>query len=717
MFTKLAALFAFAIALNCSSAPLTNPIVLVHGIQLTPKPNDIDAYDTWQKYYDDLKLRYAPGGVWRAETPGGTFGGAHCVDFCPADDATSAQKDVFIVSFTSGSSLNFYQQAGELAAILAQINLHRSQASMTKAQFSLVTHSMGGLAARFYLQNLHTGAAPYAADVGKLITVGTPHKGSWLARLCTAEGESAVISALQPWIPVLYLPAEKAKVQKIYTDFCATNPAIVYLRPEDDSFNTMHRCIATGTANCGLSAGLPSIISSPAVRNAGHLLPSAVSLSELVVGMQRKYCHAVNYELDIAKANSSPATVPQNNCDPYTSDSDEIVSTYSQRFLPPVLNGVTAISPSVALPAIANSVPITLDDRGRIDRIGHLMEAGAPEVRAKINRLLGIPLHAVDSRLPTQSLPNALQLNASFACDISGGGCVAGSTAPTYFRYGLSVGQQGSSTKSAQQIHEAVSLDQVTPTQTATIGVVEPQARDKDDASSPKSSTVLGTGEQEFSDTVSFLPTGATIFYKACVEIGGTESCGSVQSYKLPATGAAASQTLSAPNQVAPVSGSTSTQLLPPFSWGAVSNASSYRLVIAEQTTTISSLQATDGECFSCAANITLESTSTVVPAPGIVAGKTYYWRVKARNPEQYGNWSPVSSFTISASTALSAPVLQLPADSDVTSTSTPDFSWSSVATATSYRFLIATSPSALAIAPSPANSRSVPPPACSRAS
>ena len=44
----------------------------------------------------------------------------------------------------------------------------------------LIGHNMGGLAAREYLQS-----SSYDHDVAKLITVGTPHRGSFLADLFT----------------------------------------------------------------------------------------------------------------------------------------------------------------------------------------------------------------------------------------------------------------------------------------------------------------------------------------------------------------------------------------------------------------------------------------------------------------------------------------------------------------------------------------------------
>ncbi|MDD5322093.1 MAG: hypothetical protein PHD43_16075 [Methylococcales bacterium] len=58
-----------------------------------------------------------------------------------------------------------------------------------KTKVLLISHSMGGLAAREYLQGLgrvldSVTTIPYREDVAKLITVGTPHQGSFWSEAC-----------------------------------------------------------------------------------------------------------------------------------------------------------------------------------------------------------------------------------------------------------------------------------------------------------------------------------------------------------------------------------------------------------------------------------------------------------------------------------------------------------------------------------------------------
>lgn len=70
--------------------------------------------------------------------------------------------------------------AAQLAARVARI-----RARTGARQVILIGHSMGGLVARAYLH--HHGGAPYVA---RLITLGSPHHGSWLARYSLTRGHN-----------------------------------------------------------------------------------------------------------------------------------------------------------------------------------------------------------------------------------------------------------------------------------------------------------------------------------------------------------------------------------------------------------------------------------------------------------------------------------------------------------------------------------------------
>jgi cysteine-rich repeat protein len=81
-------------------------------------------------------------------------------------------------------NLTLAEQGGELAAAVATV----LAANPGDSRVILVAHSMGGLAARSYLEDFaQFGGQPigYGADVAALITTGTPHMGTPLADTCT----------------------------------------------------------------------------------------------------------------------------------------------------------------------------------------------------------------------------------------------------------------------------------------------------------------------------------------------------------------------------------------------------------------------------------------------------------------------------------------------------------------------------------------------------
>jgi len=107
-----------------------------------------------------------------------------------AADGSVAAGNLYAVNFSDydlafpSQNLTLAEQGGELAAIVATV----LAANPDRSRVILVAHSMGGLAARSYLQDLgELGGQPtlYGDDVAALITIGTPHMGTPLADTCT----------------------------------------------------------------------------------------------------------------------------------------------------------------------------------------------------------------------------------------------------------------------------------------------------------------------------------------------------------------------------------------------------------------------------------------------------------------------------------------------------------------------------------------------------
>jgi cysteine-rich repeat protein len=107
-----------------------------------------------------------------------------------ASDESVTPGSLYAINFSDydmafpSQNLTFAEQGGELAAAVATV----LAANPGDSRVILVAHSMGGLAARSYLEDfgeLGGQAVGYGADVAALITIGTPHMGTPLADTCT----------------------------------------------------------------------------------------------------------------------------------------------------------------------------------------------------------------------------------------------------------------------------------------------------------------------------------------------------------------------------------------------------------------------------------------------------------------------------------------------------------------------------------------------------
>jgi pimeloyl-ACP methyl ester carboxylesterase len=103
-------------------------------------------------------------------------------------------KDVFIVSFDSGDLSN--QSAAVKQGYALKFAIAKVLAATGADKVVLLGHSMGGLAIREYLQNSSNWQSDGQHHVAKLVTVGTPHRGSnisggILTNVFTAKDENS----------------------------------------------------------------------------------------------------------------------------------------------------------------------------------------------------------------------------------------------------------------------------------------------------------------------------------------------------------------------------------------------------------------------------------------------------------------------------------------------------------------------------------------------
>lgn len=172
---------------GCGARPY--PVIFIHGVS--------SSADTWVAYRDYL-VSYA----------GWTYGGIPAIDqttgmvniSCPPDPGpvngcTGGAGDFYVLNFSDSQGLSFDVQGGELAAIIQAVLDENPSAT----KVLLIGHSSGGLVAREYLQGLarmldSVTTIPYREDVAKLITIGTPHLGSFWAEVCHADFDFLDIS-------------------------------------------------------------------------------------------------------------------------------------------------------------------------------------------------------------------------------------------------------------------------------------------------------------------------------------------------------------------------------------------------------------------------------------------------------------------------------------------------------------------------------------------
>lgn len=102
--------------------------------------------------------------------------------------------------------------------------IERVLAREDAAQVDIVAHSLGGVVARYYIEKLGG-----AARVGRLVTIGSPHRGTVLGRLGLV-GSAAELVAGSSFMSDLGLPREGV----VYTSIWSRADAIV-VPPESSS--------------------------------------------------------------------------------------------------------------------------------------------------------------------------------------------------------------------------------------------------------------------------------------------------------------------------------------------------------------------------------------------------------------------------------------------------------------------------------------------------
>jgi pimeloyl-ACP methyl ester carboxylesterase len=230
---------------GCGARPY--PVIFVHGIA--------SSAEVWMPYKDYLvnNNHWSFGGI-PAFNPS-----TNAVDIsCPVGSniaCTANAGDFYAINFSNNQHLSLEAQGGELSAVITAV----LQANPGKTKVILASHSMGGLAARQYLQGIarepNGNIISYRDDVAKLITVGAPNQGSFWAEQCHNTVDVFDIFGFTADVGIcelLSLPIDKNSV------------AIVELQPGSTALNTLndmanHPLPATVSYVSLIGAGQPTL--------------------------------------------------------------------------------------------------------------------------------------------------------------------------------------------------------------------------------------------------------------------------------------------------------------------------------------------------------------------------------------------------------------------------------------------------------------------------
>lgn len=688
----------------CSSAlfarTLPYPVLFIHGIWSNA--------ETWETAISELTARgYQYGGVIQAKelpAPGAdsTPSTAVCVT---SRDPDRKNTTVYLPDCYSGAdfyvwetrdycaqpilcandNLSFSQLGGEVKFAIDLIKSWGGTQPNNKV--TLVAHSMGGIAARHYLQNLHRAGADYENDVAKLITIGTPHFGSITADLCGASGKLTCVDGsleIAQLSPVLGTFAGVAcqKLKPLGSVLCSL-AATSRLRTDSGAVRIMNGCADGNVALCtGVSLGKP------------HTLPGAVNYVSLVGGQAD-----VSYFDMLVSGESQSGRRLSGLGD----------QSFAPKYLGDIVLHTAQTSASSALSAIfaeigaSGSGSVITTGTARVDKsIDRFVMSGAVysstlnvgQTNVTVSFRYAASMWDVEnnySSRPAQTMALAPGESRQFSTSALSDAALPFNS-QIFYRACVRTGSSGAtrcgSTKTYTQL--AGSTPMVAPN----ILTNNPLSSQALPANDKALTTTLADVQPPFllswtsvpnatrykvhvarTADVSALPTGTStadcapckLYYttEANSAMVGADQVAPGQSYAWVVSAENDDQIgywsnvatftvapanpslLPAPIISSPTNAAMTTGDQPTLSWGGVSTATSYRVFIAESGATLPN-DPTVKDCSGCVINAIAVGETLYIPNAGVLQpGHTYFWRVKARSPSQYGTPSAIQSFTV----------------------------------------------------------------------
>lgn len=555
-----------------------------------------------------------------------------------------ARKRYFAIDFSNSYDLTLSAQGRELKQVIDCVK----EITLT-TKVMLVAHSMGGLAARAYLQgiaNNASGSVSYGGDVAKLITFGTPHQGSLWPDICQDAAR---------W-PIGFAGPYPGFIDAICAiGLMPANPfsaGVEALKPPEESLDSdMHKLDITYLSNLPTTVSYTSIIVTGTLTN-GEDGDGIVGKRSQDLGL-----------LGLSSAIATPITIPLESkyCDHFQTHTCEPNNSQILQQIISWIAGTPWPLPPGATTLPANSATISGTSatlKGLIYPGGKSttvwFEWGSTNAWGQIS-LVPNPVTGT----------NAVEISATLL------GLLASDTT-YYYRVvaqntdGISRGNILQFTTPAVGVASLPAPSLFMPTPYAWYQSTTPTfswspvinassyrimvATDLNVLPTDKSSsTCSGCAINITSSTPNYVPPAGMLnagtLYWWQVKGRGVSEYGDWSAKQAFATALAPTVPLPSPTLTAPINGYTTASASPLMSWTTVSGADSYWIMVADNSADLPS--APDSlTCPLCSIN-DIAYTNSYTPSSGkLVSGRVYYWQVKARNSTTSGTWSsPVGIF------------------------------------------------------------------------
>jgi streptogramin lyase len=566
-------------------------------------------------------------------------------------NSISSSKRYFAIDFSDNHNLTLSAQGRELKQVIECVKKITSTTQSPTTKVIIVAHSMGGLAAREYLQGTarnEWGWVSYGDDVAKLITIGTPHQGSLLASLCQYAVVNFACAVLQGTQPN---NVGMNSLRPGSPELMSLNDVSIVQLPQSN----YRSIIVRQTLVYGISD----------TNGDGVVLEDSQDLS-----LVSKFNQGSNHQ-------SILTFISKYSCDGFQVHACETVSSDVKRIVASEINSQPPPQPTpFATTLPPDTVNITSSQASLKGSVYPGQNAGATTFSTRFQWGVTTSLEQTPTAWRNWSVSTFqgyvsepvvglasntkyyYRLVASNSNGVSYGEVLSFTTspgssnvlpAPTLLSpLPLAWNQSTTPILSWSKIDNALSYRIMVAT--------DPRQLPTDKASATCDDCALNVTTTTLSYTPAngILKPGALYWWQ--VKGRGATEYGNWSSSQAFATALAPTVPLAQPVLLSPVNGVTTSTATPTMTWSSVPDAAFYSVMVSSNPNDLTS-PSNSLLCNLCAISDITYTPSYQTPVGQLVSGQTYYWQVKALNSTAVSSWSlPTGTFvaggTLQASSA-----------------------------------------------------------------